>query len=154
MAGLTTEQLDETRRILAAADDYDNPDIHEARAVLTHRVPPLLDEIERLRSLVDWLKSSMDFLMEIVDATQKKDQANRTALILRLARAEQAARESRELRDGLVDESRRCSVLRGEAETAVRLMDELAEQWGDEAVFRRCRDRLRAAVEAAQEAGT
>ena len=111
MAGLTTEQLDETRRILAAADDYDNPEIHEARAVLTHRVPPLLDAIERLRA------------------------------------------ENQRLRDGLVHEARRCSVLRDEAKTAVRLMDGLAEQWGDEAVFRRCRDRLRAAVEAAQGAG-
>ena len=37
--------------------------------------------------------------------------------------------------------------LRDEATSVLQLMDGLAEQWGDEAVFRRCRDRLRAAVE-------
>ena len=95
MAELTTESLNETRRILAAADDYDNPDIHEARAVLTHRAPALLDEIERLRA-----------------------------------------------------ENQR---LTAEVISVLWLLDGLAEQWGDEAVFRRCRDRLRALVEAAQE---
>lgn len=34
-----------------------------------------------------------------------------------------------------------------EIASVLLLMDELAEQWGDECVFRRCRDRLRALVE-------
>jgi hypothetical protein len=33
-----------------------------------------------------------------------------------------------------------------EIASVLMLMDGLAEQWGDEAVFRRCRDRLRALV--------
>jgi hypothetical protein len=33
-----------------------------------------------------------------------------------------------------------------EIASVLLLMDELAEQWGDEGVFRRCRDRLRALV--------
>ena len=35
--------------------------------------------------------------------------------------------------------------LRQEVEAVLRQMDELAMQWGDEAVFKRCRDRLRLA---------
>lgn len=33
-----------------------------------------------------------------------------------------------------------------EVKSVLALLDGLAEQWGDEAVFRRCRDRLRAVV--------
>lgn len=33
-----------------------------------------------------------------------------------------------------------------EIKSVLMLMDGLAEQWGDEGVFRRCRDRLRALV--------
>lgn len=35
---------------------------------------------------------------------------------------------------------------RNEVASVLMLMDGLAEQWGDEGVFRRCRDRLRALV--------
>jgi hypothetical protein len=38
--------------------------------------------------------------------------------------------------------------LRNEVLSVLSLMDGLAEQWGDEGVFRRCRDRLRAATRA------
>lgn len=56
-----------------------------------------------------------------------------------LSRAEVLRNEVESLRErlaGVVDEV--ASVL--------ALMDGLAEQWGDEAVFRRCRDRLRKLV--------
>lgn len=33
-----------------------------------------------------------------------------------------------------------------EVKSVLELLDGLAEQWGDEAVFRRCRDRLRAVI--------
>lgn len=33
-----------------------------------------------------------------------------------------------------------------EVRAVLALMDELAQQWGDEGVFRRCRDRLRAVI--------
>lgn len=33
-----------------------------------------------------------------------------------------------------------------EIRSVILLMDGLAEQWGDEGIFRRCRDRLRALV--------
>lgn len=46
--------------------------------------------------------------------------------------------------DRLQAENRR---LTDEIESVLQLMDGLAEQWGDEGVFRRCRDRLRSAVE-------
>ena len=36
--------------------------------------------------------------------------------------------------------------VREEIRSVLLLMDGLAEQWGDEGVFRRCRDRLRALV--------
>ena len=49
--------------------------------------------------------------------------------------------------DALVTEVTKRHYLRDEATSVLQLMDGLAEQWGDEAVFRRCRDRLRAAVE-------
>jgi hypothetical protein len=35
-----------------------------------------------------------------------------------------------------------------EVKAVLALLDQLAEQWGDEGVFRRCRDRLRAIVSA------
>ena len=35
-----------------------------------------------------------------------------------------------------------------EVRVVLTLLDGLADQWGDEAVFRRCRDRLRAVVNA------
>ena len=35
-----------------------------------------------------------------------------------------------------------------EVTSVLELLDGLAEQWGDEAVFRRCRDRLRKVVQA------
>jgi hypothetical protein len=35
-----------------------------------------------------------------------------------------------------------------EVRSVLTLLDGLAEQWGDEAVFRRCRDRLRAVTNA------
>jgi hypothetical protein len=38
-------------------------------------------------------------------------------------------------------------ALREEVASVLSLLDGLAEQWGDEAVFRRCRDRLRKAIE-------
>lgn len=56
-----------------------------------------------------------------------------------LSRAEVLRDENEKLRErlaGVVDEV--ASVL--------ALLDGLAEQWGDEAVFRRCRDRLRKVV--------
>ena len=37
-------------------------------------------------------------------------------------------------------------ALRDEARAVLRQLDDLATAWGDEGVFRRCRDRLRAAV--------
>ncbi len=37
--------------------------------------------------------------------------------------------------------------LRREARCVLKQLDELAQQWGDEAMFRRCRDRLREALE-------
>lgn len=121
----------------------------------------LCDEIDSLRAANERLQVAHVSLQHKCSAEQRNSglravwllEADRTALILRLARAEHAARENRELRDELADETRKCSDLWDEAETVLRLMDGLAEQWGDEAVFRRCRDRLRAAVEAAQEAG-
>lgn len=36
--------------------------------------------------------------------------------------------------------------LQEEVASVVQLMDDLAQQWGDEAVFRRCRDRLRESI--------
>ena len=37
-------------------------------------------------------------------------------------------------------------TLRTEAQAVLATLDHLAEVWGDEGVFRRCRDRLRAAI--------
>lgn len=36
--------------------------------------------------------------------------------------------------------------MNSEVQSVLELMDGLAEQWGDEGVFRRCRDRLRALI--------
>ena len=44
----------------------------------------------------------------------------------------------------LIDETiDRLEQYRNEVTSVLELLDGLAEQWGDEAVFRRCRDRLR-----------
>ena len=40
----------------------------------------------------------------------------------------------------------RNTAIRNEVASVLMLMDELATVWGDEGVFRRCRDRLRALV--------
>ena len=40
----------------------------------------------------------------------------------------------------------RLKQYRNEVSSVLELLDGLAEQWGDEAVFRRCRDRLRRLV--------
>lgn len=50
-----------------------------------------------------------------------------------------AGKEANELRTKLHE-------LQEEVASVVQLMDDLAEQWGDEAVFRRCRDRLRESI--------
>ena len=49
--------------------------------------------------------------------------------------------------NALIGEVTNRGYLRDEVASVLQLMDGLAEQWGDEGVFRRCRDRLRAAVE-------
>ena len=40
----------------------------------------------------------------------------------------------------------RLKAIHDEVACVVQMMDDLARQWGDEAVFRRCRDRLREAI--------
>ena len=44
------------------------------------------------------------------------------------------------------DSISRLEQYRNEVTSVLELLDGLAEQWGDEAVFRRCRDRLRELV--------
>jgi hypothetical protein len=46
----------------------------------------------------------------------------------------------------LMQSSDRLEQYRNEVTSVLELLDGLAEQWGDEAVFRRCRDRLRELV--------
>ena len=43
----------------------------------------------------------------------------------------------------LMESADRLEQYRNEVTSVLELLDGLAEQWGDEAVFRRCRDRLR-----------
>lgn len=45
-----------------------------------------------------------------------------------------------------VESADRLEQYRNEVTIVLGLLDGLAEQWGDEAVFRRCRDRLRELV--------
>lgn len=53
----------------------------------------------------------------------------------------------REMMEAWFDASEKLQELREEVASVLSLLDGLAEQWGDEAVFRRCRDRLRKAIE-------
>jgi hypothetical protein len=46
----------------------------------------------------------------------------------------------------LMESADRLAQYRNEVTSVLELLDGLAEQWGDEAVFRRCRDRLRELV--------
>jgi len=46
----------------------------------------------------------------------------------------------------LADCRERLAAFRDEVRTTLAQLDQLAELWGDEGVFRRCRDRLRAMV--------
>lgn len=52
-----------------------------------------------------------------------------------------------EMIEAWFDASEKLQELREEVASVLALLDGLAEQWGDEAVFRRCRDRLRKAIE-------
>jgi len=52
-----------------------------------------------------------------------------------------------EMMEAWFDASEKLQELREEVASVLSLLDGLAEQWGDEAVFRRCRDRLRKAIE-------
>lgn len=45
------------------------------------------------------------------------------------------------------DANEKLQELRIEVASVLSLLDGLADQWGDEAVFRRCRDRLRKSIE-------
>jgi hypothetical protein len=45
-----------------------------------------------------------------------------------------------------VESADRLEQYRNEVTSVLELLDGLADQWGDEAVFRRCRDRLRELV--------
>ena len=47
-------------------------------------------------------------------------------------------------KDMVGDLRERLATMADEVSSVLELMDGLATQWGDEAVFRRCRDRLRA----------
>jgi hypothetical protein len=46
----------------------------------------------------------------------------------------------------LMESADRLEQYHNEVSSVLELLDGLAEQWGDEAVFRRCRDRLRELV--------
>lgn len=46
----------------------------------------------------------------------------------------------------LMESADRLEQYRNEVSSVLQLLDGLANQWGDEAVFRRCRDRLRELV--------
>jgi hypothetical protein len=46
----------------------------------------------------------------------------------------------------LMESADRLEQYHNEVSSVLQLLDGLAEQWGDEAVFRRCRDRLRELV--------
>jgi hypothetical protein len=46
----------------------------------------------------------------------------------------------------LMESADRLEHYHNEVSSVLELLDGLAEQWGDEAVFRRCRDRLRELV--------
>lgn len=48
--------------------------------------------------------------------------------------------------DWIRERDERIAAIRNEVASVLMLMDELATVWGDEGVFRRCRDRLRALV--------
>lgn len=52
----------------------------------------------------------------------------------------------------IADLEERYDAAMTEVASVLMLMDGLAEQWGDEGVFRRCRDRLRKLVEDARKA--
>ncbi len=45
-----------------------------------------------------------------------------------------------------IDLRAKLNDLQEEVASVVQIMDDLAQQWGDEAVFRRCRDRLRESI--------
>lgn len=45
------------------------------------------------------------------------------------------------------DTAEKLEAVKQEVASVLQLMDELAAQWGDEGVFRRCRDRLRVLVD-------
>lgn len=49
--------------------------------------------------------------------------------------------------EGWHEANEQLTAMRSEVASVLSLLDGLAEQWGDEAVFRRCRDRLRKAIE-------
>lgn len=75
-----------------------------------------------------------------------------------VAEVERYESENRQLRHQLSRETltyeasyhrNRADSLVLEVRSVLEQMDELAEQWGDEAVFRRCRDRLRRVSEGA-----
>ena len=52
-----------------------------------------------------------------------------------------------EMMEAWFDANERLQELREEVASVLSLLDGLAEQWGDEAEFRRCRARLRKAIE-------
>lgn len=56
-------------------------------------------------------------------------------------RGEEFMANARDVLEDLAQETRKTQA---EIASVLELMDGLAEQWGDEGVFRRCRDRLRA----------
>jgi hypothetical protein len=58
-------------------------------------------------------------------------------------RGEEFSVNARDILPELVREHRET---KSEVASVLELMDGLAEQWGDEGMFRRCRDRLRALV--------
>ena len=52
----------------------------------------------------------------------------------------------REIATQMEEERQGFTSFRDEVEAVLVMMDELATVWGDEGVFRRCRDRLREAL--------
>lgn len=108
-------------------------------------------ERDRLREALTWTVGFIQCNLskmceEYPDFHNARDLMNKSGALYsgefqraRLA-AEQTEDTATYLRDALAH-------LQGEVSAVLTAMDELAAVWGDEGVFRRCRDRLRAAIE-------
>ena len=65
------------------------------------------------------------------------------------ARLDEADAELADLRQNVAEWRNERAAMLGEITAVLEILDGVARQWGDEGVFRRCRDRLRVLVQGA-----